>query len=794
MKRITSFFCAMMIVFSAMALSQRGIMRLGIEKQALEENGVVSSIKQSGVSKPDFATLKSNTRRAPKAVAAETNVTIVNVESSYKDGVLSMGMIASDRIFAFEINLPEGKEDLVSGQTYTIADMIANGCAGYNNSFSWFVMFTEVSLTKTVASNGAITIVADVTDEVKDIWHLTYEKAAPAPVEEIVNITFTSSAAMKYYTDTKDWYIVAQNDDYAVVIDILSNDSESLPAGSYETTDFDLSYTYVINIEDPNTQIHATSAAAEVSHTGDRTDIIAVLKCTDGKTYRATMFNEPLVLKDPVEVTIKNVTFTDYGTDVYYKLTNEAQDSIFYFDIYKDSSLNDVELGTIYTLDDMMEQYSYMSFNTVINDYYMAEFKKTVDSDGYARIEATVADNSGNVYHLVYQEAAIVPSGKTADIFFTEPMAIPQYYNDDESWELSSQSLSGDTAVYFVYVNHNPASPAGTYTTADLIKQYSGIILNNTLISFSSADFTVTETDERIDLVATAVGSDAVTYNIKMFFIKPKAESYETITATNLTFNTNYYSSYGAVIFAAGDQNNAISLTINVNGLNADMAGEYIAGVDYNGTITPVGGEKSDIYSGKVTITVDAENGNINISGSVLCLNLTEYTIDLTFIKPEPITYNITISSATFAYQEAYSRVDYTLNSDDNTYRFFFKIYLDEGQEDVVLGSSYNFADDMAGNQNLSYGMNRTNYSFIDYAEATFVKFQDGNKLKITATIIDIDGNTWNLAYEEIKDVDTAIDNINSNSKSTIKKHIVNGVVVIERDGHIFNTSGVKMK
>lgn len=116
MKRITSFFCAMMIVFSAMALSQRGIMRLGIEKQALEENGVVSSIKQSGVSKPDFATLKSNTRRAPKAVAAETNVTIVNVESSYKDGVLSMGMIASDRIFAFEINLPEGKEDLVSAR------------------------------------------------------------------------------------------------------------------------------------------------------------------------------------------------------------------------------------------------------------------------------------------------------------------------------------------------------------------------------------------------------------------------------------------------------------------------------------------------------------------------------------------------------------------------------------------------------------------------------------------------------------------------------------------------------
>ena len=42
-------------------------------------------------------------------------------------------------------------------------------------------------------------------------------------VDEVIDLNFTTSCSKKYYADTKDWYLVAQNSDYAVVLDLFSN-------------------------------------------------------------------------------------------------------------------------------------------------------------------------------------------------------------------------------------------------------------------------------------------------------------------------------------------------------------------------------------------------------------------------------------------------------------------------------------------------------------------------------------------------------------------------------------------
>ena len=742
MKKFLSLICAAAITLGAYAAPPFATKRLAVEKQKFEQN-VIPAQKQV---KLDFATLKKNALRAPKAKKAETNVTLVDVQSSYKDGVLSMGLIASDRVFALEINLPAGVEDLVSGQTYTLADMIAEGCAGYDNSFSWFVMFTQVSLTKTVAADGAISIVADITDEASDIWHLSYSKAAPAPVDEVIDLTFTTSCSKKYYADTKDWYLVAQNSDYAVVLDLLSENADNIPTGSFESENFDLDYTGIYDFEVGNSLIKATSAAAEISVSNDTTFILAVLKCNDGKTYRAKLFYADPKFKDPVEVAIATFTSTDYDTDMYYILKNAAGDSIFYFDIYKDQSAQDITLGQTYTKDDMDGSYSWMKLAGTSVTYFSAEFKKT-KTDGLVRIEATVSDKDGNVYHLVYQESGVVPTGEEVILAFDSAMNVPQYY-DDGAWELYTQQ--GDTMAAFVYVNNNPASPAGEYTAEDLQASYSGIKFGDEYIAFASGSFSVTETDARIDLTADMLGNNGVLYHISMFFLKPQAQAQETITADNLTINTNYYSYYGVGIFTASSENDTIELTINIKGLGADMAGEYVAGVDFNGTITPVEGEETEIYSGTVTIAV-AENGDVKLTGKVLAVNLTEYTLDLTYIKPEPQTHNVTIANATGEYQEAQSRVKYTLNSEDGNYRFFFAIYLPEGAEDVEFGKVYDFANDMRGNTNASYGMTLDGtYTYIDYAEATFVKNVVEDTTKIDVAILDVDGNSWNLSYKYV--------------------------------------------
>lgn len=785
MKRLTSILCALMVLISATATPQLG-KKLAVEKQKNEQN-LVSLSKTTQAAKPDFAALKKNALRAPKAKKAETNVTIVDVQSSYKNGVLSMGLIASDRVFALEINLPAGVEDLVSGQTYTLADMIVEGCAGYDNSFSWFVMFTQVSLTKTVAADGAISIVADITDDVEDIWHLSYSKAAPAPVEEIIDLNFTTSCSKKYYADTKDWYLVAQNSDYAVVLDLLSENADNIPTGSFESGNFDLDYTGIYDFEVGNSLIKATSAAAEISVSNDTTFILAVLKCKDGKTYRAKFFYTDPKFKDPVEVAIATFTSEDYTTDMYYTLKNAAGDSIFYFDIYKAASEPDVTLDSLYTKDDMDGSYSWMKLAGTSVTYFSAEFKKT-KTDGLVRIEATVSDKEGNVYHLVYQEKGVVPTGEEVTLKFDSAMAVPQYY-DDGAWELYTNQ--GDTMVAFVYVNNNPASPAGNYTAEDLQASYSGIIFGEEYIAFASGSFSVTETDARIDLTADMLGKNGVLYHITMFFIKPQAQAQETITATNMTINTDYYAWYGIGNFKASDENNAIELTINIKGLGAAMAGEYVAGVDFNGEITPAGGEAIEIYSGKVTITV-AENGDVNLAGKVLAVNLTEYTLNLTFIKPEPQTHDVTIETVETTYQASYGRIQYKLTSTDQQYRFFFSIYLPEGAEDVELGKTYSFATDMKGNTNTSYGMLLDgSFTYIDYADASFTKSVANDLVSIVATVLDLDGNTWNLKYDEPGET-TTVDNITTASKAI--KTIENGQVVIINNGAKFNILGTLIR
>lgn len=599
-------------------------------------------------------------------------------------------------------------------------------------------------------------------------------------VDEVIELNFTTSCSKKYYSDTKDWYLVVQNSDYAVVLDLLSENADNIPTGSFKSGNFDLHYTGIYDFEVGNSLIKATSAAAEISVSNDTTFILAELKCNDGKTYRAKFFYTDPIFKAPVEVAIATATSTDYGTDMYYTLKNAAGDSIFYFDIYKAGSEPDITLDLLYTKNDMDGTYSFMKLAGTGVTYFSAEFKKT-QTDGLVRIEATVSDKEGNVYHLVYQEKGVVPTGEEVTLKFDSAMAVPQYF-DDGAWELYTQQ--GDTTVAFVYVNNNPASTAGNYTAEDLQAQYSGIILGDEYIAFASGSFSVTETDARIDLTADMLGKNGVLYHISMFFLKPQATAQETISSNDLTINADYFDWLGVITFEASDANNAISLTVNANGKGAQMAGEYVAGTDFNGRVTPTDGIETEIYSGSIVIAV-AENGDVTLTGTVLGANTIEYTLNLKYIKPEPIVNNIEITEVDITKRSGLVR--YILSNAD--YDFYFAINLASG-EDVESGKTYTFADDMGADTYTSFGMDKS-HNYIDYASATFVKTVSESQIKIEVSIVDVDGNTWNLTYTEPV-LPTAVDAINAENNAV--KRIVNGQVVIEKNGVFYNILGTEIK
>lgn len=786
MKKILSLLCAIAIVFSASAAPQFA-KKSNVEKKAFVPTKVAPVFGKTIEEK------RAAIKRAPKAQQEAHDVTITTLQvndASGNDFVMYSLIDGTNKVeFDFAIlrsALTDGA--LVSGKTYTIDDMYDYYCYWFDQEWNG-ADFSAVSFTYTLANDGAVSIVVDATDKNGDTFHLTYEKAAEVPVVAPTEINFSdATCSMEYYSSSKDWYLVAQNDDYAVTLDIFSTNAEALPAGTYSSAngDFDLSYTKVYDFEVSFDGSKATEATATVTVNGDRTDITAVLTCANGVTYNVTMFNAPIELKDPVEVKITKVGSRDYGTDYYYILYNATEDSVFYFDINKASSADDIEYGHTYTLDDMLTDYSYAKFNGSYMSYETAEFTKTVGEKNLVRIEATVSNNKGDVWHLVYQEEPIVPSGEEVNLFFSVPMEIPQYYTDGQ-WELyiNIESEEQDTLVVFVYNSTNASSPAGTFTEADLIANNSGIMFGNTYIAFAQADFTVTDTDERIDLVADVLGNNAVTYHIKMFYIKPQATAQESITSNELTVNTTYYSYYGVVMFSAADENNSIALTVNANGLGAQMAGTYVAGTDFNGEVTPAGGEKSEIFSGSIVVAV-AENGNITVTGTVLCSNSVEYTLNLTWVKPEPVTTNLTMDGMSSEFSASSNSIEYKLFNDN--YVFFFRIYLADGLTDVELGKNYTFADDMKSNTYGSYGYD-SNYSFIDYADATFTKTFVSGADHVEVAIEDVDGNFWNLTYQGQA---TAVENVEASVK--VAKRIENGMLIIRANGKDYNVQGAVIR
>lgn len=351
-------------------------------------------------------------------------------------------------------------------------------------------------------------------------------KAPKAAAGETINLNFSKAPySATYYADTQDWFIVAQNGDYRVALDILSKNSEALPAGTYNATDFDLDYTgiYDLEVSSSSPVAKAETATATVVVTGDRTEITAVIIGTDGNTYNVTMFNAP-----------------------------------------------------------------------------------------------------------------VVPSGDTVALAFTVPMEIPLYYTDG-TWDLMSESVTGDTVVAFVYNSEDATSPAGSFTEKDLQLNYSAIVLGDETIAIAAAEIVVTESADSINLAATVVGQDAVTYLITMFFDKPVATEQKTFTSSEIEINDALVSWFGVVFVTAVADKDTLELTLNAEEAGAALAGTYVAGTDFNGSFTYAStGEKDEIYSGSLTIAISKE-GLLSISGKVLTLGGIEYTISLTS-QTEPAT------------------------------------------------------------------------------------------------------------------------------------------------------------
>ena len=339
--------------------------------------------------------------------------------------------------------------------------------------------------------------------------------------KETINLTFSIAAGddvewEDYVTSDGWWQIQAENDEAYVSI---SNSVTDEAAGTYAWEDLDPDYCgfWLDGMEDVENFVDGSCTVTVDETDGLKVVVAGQFTDADGNTYNVSIeYEEVPILPGDFDfvATTESHSFYASDNDVYFTF-RDANDNVLHFDIVVAEGLENVELGKTYTLDDMLANYSYVDYNGVEADFVAAEFTKTIE-EGAEVYTVTATDTYGRVFSLNY-------SFKAPEKLYSETITGAVSYTEEAGW-----------------------------------------------------------------------------------------------------FWTNY-------IFIAEDEENAISLTLS--SFDNTYIGTWEAGKDITGSVFNKAAETTtEIYSGEVIIAPSAEG--FTITGAVLCMNDTEYTLILSYTKP----------------------------------------------------------------------------------------------------------------------------------------------------------------
>lgn len=601
--------------------------------------------------------------------------------------------------------------------------------------------------------------------------------------------------------------------------------------------------------------------------------------------------------KDDVTFTIVVEDITTTGAKV--TVTPSDNETAYCWDVYETANLagmSDADIAKDFKdyYDYLIAYYADYGYELTYEDLLTAgeddyTYKNLSPNTDYTVVAIAVDENLavvGASAKKQFKTPDVELTGETITINYEESIEAPFFYNDG-SVEVGFEN--DDYYVVLTYFTETPQSAVGSYTEEDFDLSYT-YIYGDTKVAIVKGTLVVVEEANRLNFTANLTGADGNVYAITMFYAIPQAQGQETITATNLAFDDSYLS-WGVIFADASNDKFSVSLTINV----ADEleAGDIVIGTDANGTITILAQSeeeenvKTSMYSG--TLTLAEDGGNWSLTGTVLCENNIEYTLNLTYVKPEanrqaeltlsnlkanifdggwqlsgfsldntnyvsiaaltdevsgnytaadlaaaycyiytdlvldeegyvesgnkfslvdanltvafdeetkvltitgtfvgvngddvpeftlnltgsvpaPQETNVTVSYYVKEFYEEDNDVFYMLVNEDETNAFRFDIPLPAGEKDVKNDQVYTL-DDMIADYSW---LGASSSSAVAYQSASFTKHvSEKGAVSITATILDENGDTWNLSYtepdpEEVLEESLTIDNLELNAK-----------------------------
>ncbi|MCQ2310283.1 MAG: hypothetical protein MJZ64_00830, partial [Paludibacteraceae bacterium] len=296
-----------------------------------------------------------------------------------------------------------------------------------------------------------------------------------------------------------------------------------------------------------------------------------------------------------------------------------------------------------FTNDDIEYEYTQMidwvAYNSVdiesIPSVVIAQIADTL------RFTATVKATSGQVYIITMNDYVAQPTGEKTYV----DIMLPEVYNETETegwFQVRGYDVTGE---YYASLCVNTANMFGSFTSANMDWEYTGLYLGETTIQFveNSISVTVSTVADTVVYHAEALDVDGMKWIITMKDFTPTPT--EVINLVTVEAEGEYYAEdgdyYATGVTAGGDQ---IAFDIYMDKL---ASGTYTLDdlETYYSGITLADGTFVEFYSADITLTVSGDD--VTIEAVIIGRDVTQYNVTMLIAgTPTPVGDEITVAQA----------------------------------------------------------------------------------------------------------------------------------------------------
>jgi hypothetical protein len=217
--------------------------------------------------------------------------------------------------------------------------------------------------------------------------------------------------------------------------------------------------------------------------------------------------------------------------------------------------------------------------------------------------------------------------------------------------------------------------------------------------------------------------------------------------------------------------------TYTISDLDADYT--YVGVINGNDT------NYVSFVDGSVTLSIDAQTGNVTVAGTLVGNDGNNYILNLQFIVPKPTeTVNVNIQNAELIDYYADDGLYGVYGTDANDIYVQIAIWAKQGFQG-------NFSETDLDYSNIGSAIFEGEEQVNIYTAAITVTPGNGGDYNITATLLCYNNKQYNVTMY-VPAGGTAIENVDAAVKAI--KRLVNGNLIIEKGNKTYNMTGVRIR